>query len=112
MSAQLTYVIKFVADMGTSVAFYRDTVGLPLKFQSPEWSEFATGTTTLALHIASPKNPAGTAHLGIGVEDLARFHQDLLAKGIEFPRPPKKEHGQTIATFLDPDNAECSVSGK
>jgi lactoylglutathione lyase len=50
---QLKYVIKFVADMEKAVKFYRDTLGLPLKSQSPGWSEFVTGETTLALHPAS-----------------------------------------------------------
>ena len=56
---QLRYAIKFVADMDKAVKFYRDVVGLTLKFESPGWSEFSTGETTLALHPASEKNPAG-----------------------------------------------------
>jgi catechol 2,3-dioxygenase-like lactoylglutathione lyase family enzyme len=39
-----------VSNMDRSVEFYRDKLGIPLKFQSPEWTEFATGATTLALH--------------------------------------------------------------
>jgi catechol 2,3-dioxygenase-like lactoylglutathione lyase family enzyme len=37
------YAIKFVADMEKAVKFYRDVVGLQLKFESPGWSEFVTG---------------------------------------------------------------------
>ncbi len=44
---KLGYVIKFVADMNRAVKFYRDVLGLPLKFESPGWSEFVTGETTL-----------------------------------------------------------------
>ena len=44
------YIIVYVSDMQRSVAFYRDVLGLPLKFSSPGWTEFITGTTTLALH--------------------------------------------------------------
>ena len=32
---QLRYFIKFVADMGKAVKFYRDVLGLQLKFESP-----------------------------------------------------------------------------
>lgn len=53
---QFRYVIKFVTDMNKAVKFYRDTLGLQLRFESPGWSEFATGETTLALHPASDKN--------------------------------------------------------
>jgi catechol 2,3-dioxygenase-like lactoylglutathione lyase family enzyme len=64
MLPKLTYAIKFVADMDRAVRFHRDTLGLPLKFQSPGWSEFATGDTTLALHPASEKNPARQSGVG------------------------------------------------
>jgi catechol 2,3-dioxygenase-like lactoylglutathione lyase family enzyme len=56
---QLRYVIKFVADMDKAVKFYRDVLGLKLKFESPDWSEFVTGETTLALHPASPSGVGG-----------------------------------------------------
>ena len=39
---KLRYVIKFVADMNKAVRFYRDVLGLQLKFESPGWSEFVT----------------------------------------------------------------------
>jgi len=50
---QFRYLIKFVADMDKAVKFYRDVLGLQVKFESPGWSEFGTGKTTLALHPAS-----------------------------------------------------------
>ena len=46
------YVIVFVSDMDRSVAFYRDVLGFPVKHQSHKWTEFGTGETTLALHLA------------------------------------------------------------
>ena len=71
--AQLRYVIKFVYDMDKAVRFYRDALGLKLKFESPGWSEFSTGETTLALHPASDKNPAGKIELGFSVADVEAF---------------------------------------
>jgi hypothetical protein len=70
---QLRYVIKFVADMDKGVKFHRDVHGLELKFESPGWSEFSTGETTLALHPASEKNPAGKGELGFTVADVEAF---------------------------------------
>ncbi|MGA8149373.1 MAG: VOC family protein [Terriglobales bacterium] len=70
---QPRYVIKFVADMGRAVKFHRDVLGLRLKFESPGWSEFVTGETTLALHPASEKNPAGKVELGFTVADVKAF---------------------------------------
>jgi catechol 2,3-dioxygenase-like lactoylglutathione lyase family enzyme len=76
---KLNYVIKFVSDMSRAVRFYRDVLGLPLKFESPGWTEFTTGETTLALHPASDKNPAGTLQLGFGVTDIQAFTTKWLA---------------------------------
>ena len=50
MFKQIDYTMVVVSDMQRSVEFYRDKLGIPLKFQSPDWTEFQTGTTTLALH--------------------------------------------------------------
>src|ERR1700745_3873211 len=96
------YVIEFVADMARAVAFYRDTLGLPLKFQSPGWSEFATGETTLGLHPASEKNPAGKLEMGFNVFDLNQFHAEMTSKGVQFSMAPaKQDFGGMLAQFVD-----------
>src|SRR5215831_5314411 len=67
-----------VSDMDRSVRFYRDVLGLKLKFQSPDWSEFDLGPNTLALHGGGTPAPppsgkeqlAGRASIGFNVEDL------------------------------------------
>ena len=100
-ATQLRYVIKFVADMDKGLKFYRDVVGLTLKFESPGWSEFVTGETTLALHPASDKNPAGKVELGFTVADVEAFYRDMSAKGVMFSMPPKKQDfGGVLAQFV------------
>jgi catechol 2,3-dioxygenase-like lactoylglutathione lyase family enzyme len=111
MQARLTYVIKFVADMDKAVRFHRDKLGLKLRFQSPEWSEFQTGDVGLALHAASAKDPAGSVRLGYGVEDLTAVYAAREAEEITFLSQPKPLHGQMLAAFLDSEGAECSISG-
>lgn len=103
-------VVLTVPDFDEAVAFYRDTLGLEPKFQSPFWSEFDTGETTLALHPASDDNPAGSVQLGLGSEDLARFYERRDQLGIEFTQPPTDMHGTEIARFRDVDGAEVSIS--
>ena len=111
MAAKLTHVIEFVADMERAVTFYRDVIGLPLKFQSPGWSEFATGDTTLALHHASEKNPAGKIEIGFSVGDIQQFHAELSGKGVAFPMAPKKQDfGGTLTQFVDSEGANVTVS--
>jgi predicted enzyme related to lactoylglutathione lyase len=108
---QLSYAIKYVADMDKAVAFHRDVLGLTLKFASPFWSEFDTGATTLALHAASDEHPAGNVQLGFAADDLAAFYAAREANGVTFTQEPAPMHGQTIARFLDSEGAETSVSG-
>ena len=108
---QLTYAIKYVGDMGRAVAFHRDVLGLPLKFESPEWSEFATGETTLALHSATPEKTAGSVELAFAAEDLAGFYARRDELGVEFSKPPTEMHGMHIAQLRDSEGAETSVSG-
>ena len=111
MPAKLAHVIEFVADMDRTVRFYRDTIGLPLKFQSSGWSEFATGETTLTLHPASDRNPAGKVELGFHVPDLQQRHTEMTTKGVQFPTPPQKQdYGGMLAQFVDSEGSHVSVS--
>ena len=112
MVAKLGYVIEFVEDMNRAVTFYRDVVGLYVKFESPGWTEFSTGETTLALHPASEKNPGGSVELGFKVPDVQQFHAEMTAKGVAFPIEPKKqEYGDMLARFKDSEGALITVSG-
>ena len=90
MNTRLVYVIKFVADMERAVAFHRDALGLTLSFQSPFWSEFATGDTTLALHPASAANPAGAVQIGYRTDDLTGLYDRRAETGVKFTAPPKR----------------------
>ena len=40
MFKQIDYTMVVVSDMQRSVEFYRDKLGIPLKFQTPDWTEF------------------------------------------------------------------------
>ena len=110
MVTQLSYAIKYVGDMSTAVRFYQERLGLKLRFQSRGWSEFETGSTTLALHAASPDHPAGSCGLGFRVGDIDAFYAQN-SPDVKFTSPPMDVHGQRIARFRDADGAECSVGG-
>jgi uncharacterized glyoxalase superfamily protein PhnB len=88
-------------------------IRVQLRFESPGWSEFATGETTLALHPASDKNPAGKVEFGFNVADVEAFYQDMSAKGVLFSIPPRKQDfGGLLAQFVDSEGAHCSVAAK
>ena len=115
MFKNLDYTMVVVSDMDKSVAFYRDTLGIPLKFQSPDWTEFQTGSTTLALHgggiaptqppVGDPTKQAGSCSIGFNVEDVDKTYEELKAKGIRFVMPPAQRQGEGIklAVCTDPD---------
>ncbi len=116
---KIDYTIVFVSDMRRSVEFYRDVLGLPLKFESPGWTEFATDSTTLALHSgakpaehpAGDHMPAGSCHPGFQVEDIEAFHRTMVAKGVRCIRPPKmQDFGAKLAVYADPDGLPISIS--
>lgn len=109
---KLTYVIKYISDMEQAVKFYKDQLGFALRFQSPEWTEFESGETTLALHLASQDKPAGTSQLGFGVPDIDKFYEEKKDNGVEFTSAPTETFGSRIARFKDSEGIECSVSGK
>jgi lactoylglutathione lyase len=109
---KLTYVIKYVEDMDRAIKFYTNQLGFAVRFQSPGWTEFETGETTLALHLASAENPAGVSRLGFGVSDIDRFYAEKKESGVEFTSEPTETFGIRIARFKDSEGTECSVSGK
>lgn len=111
MQAVFTHAIKFVDDMDRAVAFYRDTIGLPLRYASPFWSEFDTGAVTFALHPASERNPAGSTQVGFTTPGLEEVYASREAAGLTFSAPPVDEHGTLLSRILDCDGAEIGLSG-
>ena len=122
MFTKLDYAMVVVSDMARSVTFYRDTLGIPMKFESPDWTEFNTGTTTLALHgggvpqqrSGSPNGgkAAGSCSIGFNVEDLDKTYEELQAKGVRFVMPPTEQPGEGIklAVAIDPDGLTISFA--
>ncbi len=124
---RLNYAIVFVSDMKRSVAFYRDVLGLPLKFESPHWTEFANQGSAIALHLADADAPAGspranargTCQLGFhlvtsdaeGGENLDEAHRRLQAQGVKCVMPPRtEEFGIRQAVYADPDGLQFTLA--
>jgi lactoylglutathione lyase len=120
MFKQIDYTMVIVSDMQRSVEFYRDKLGLPLKFQSPDWTEFLTGATTLALHgggviqenRTDQSKYAGTCSIGFNVDDVEQTYAALKGKGVNFVMPPTQREGEGIklAVCVDPDGLPISFA--
>ena len=115
---RVNYVIIFVSEMKRAVSFYREWRHLPLKFESPGWSEFATDGATLALHaseaggaggVHATPSPAGRCRPGLSVPDLDAFHRRMVERKVTCLQEPKDVFGARIAQYADPDGLVISV---
>ncbi len=115
---RVNYVIVFVSDMNRAVAFYRDVLELPLRFESPGWTEFATEGATLALHAsegpgskmdASEPALAGRCRPGLSVPDLDAFHKRMAERNVPCVQTPQTFFGSRVAQYSDPDGLVISV---
>jgi catechol 2,3-dioxygenase-like lactoylglutathione lyase family enzyme len=115
---RINCAMVFVSDMKRAVAFYRDILGLPLRFESPHWTEFTTDGATLALHAAEGASPqssgaheahAGLCRPGFQVPELNAFHERMLAHAVRCVQEPKDLFGSRVAQYADPDGLIFSV---
>ena len=115
---KVSHAIVFVGDMKRSIEFYRDAIGLTLRFESSHWTEFETVGATLALHLsestgdrgsAAKSEAPGSCRPGFSVPDLQQFHRHVISKGVQCLQEPKDVFGAQVAMYLDPDGLAISV---
>lgn len=96
-----------VDDMARAVAFYRDTLGLTVGFESPHWTEIAVGDAVIALHSrlggSGACGEAGKGwYLGVLTADVEALRDRVVGAGGTdhgFHDVP----GGIVLTFTDPD---------
>jgi lactoylglutathione lyase len=108
----LGYVIIYVSDLDRSVAFYRDTIGLSLKFIDAGYAEFETGGIRLALYESrraewltgvSPA-PGPAAEIVFVVDDVDATAEQLAAAGVALlAQPTDRPWGHRTLHLADPD---------
>jgi predicted enzyme related to lactoylglutathione lyase len=116
---KLSYAIVFVTDMKRGVSFYQDTLGIPLRFATDEWTEFELQGMSLALHHADrmPKNldQAPVTELCFDAADVRTTREQLHASGVEISALHSVcEMGPNVgvtASFRDPDGNHLSIFG-
>ena len=115
---RINFAIVFVSDMTRSVEFYRDVLGLSLKYETPHWTEFSTEGATLALHASTESDAEekrhehgvpGQCRPGLSVQDLDEFHAEMVRNDVLCIQEPTVRFGSRIAQYGDPDGLVISV---
>jgi len=116
---RVSYAIVFVSEMARSVAFYRDVVGFPLRFESPMWTELGGDGAVVALHLSGEPGSAGESgeeisagrcRPGFEVPDLDAFHVRMTEHGVPCVEEPREVFGARLAQYADPDGLVFSVA--
>jgi lactoylglutathione lyase len=107
-------VILLVSNMEQSIKFYRDTLKLPIKSQSDDWTEFFSSGTVIALHPVKRKakvhmDSSGTL-VGFMVIDFDLTINKLKERNVKFFKEPKEEPFGKHAIIEDPDGHLISIA--
>ena len=113
---RLGYVVRFVAELEPTVAFYRDVLGQTLSKRTEHWAQFDCGSLRLGLYDRSTMAeqlgvapdqlgaPPGALELAFEVADCDAAHAAALAAGArEFSPPQDRPWGERTAYVFDPE---------
>jgi catechol 2,3-dioxygenase-like lactoylglutathione lyase family enzyme len=105
------------ADPVALVAFYRDTLGLPVLFEASGMTFFQSGATRLMIGAAQPgQQVGGDAVIYFEPRDWSAAEAALEAKGIAFLHPSQvlqRAEGRELAlrAFKDPEGHTLALLG-
>jgi catechol 2,3-dioxygenase-like lactoylglutathione lyase family enzyme len=114
----IDFIVYEVSDVGKSVAFYRDILGLDFQYFNDEadWSEFLVGETTIALcgpgaaKWGAPRKTTpptvdfkGEAAIALAVDDIKTAVAELREKEVSFAVDIKDSGVCYFAVLTDPD---------
>ncbi len=105
------------ADPGALVAFYRDTLGFPVLFETNGMTFFQSGATRLMIGAAQPgQQVGGDAILYFEPRDWSSAESALEAKGIAFLHPAQKLQEAPgrelmLRAFKDPEGHTLAIMG-
>jgi lactoylglutathione lyase len=113
---RLGYAIVFASDLARSIAFYRDMLGLPLRFATDTYAEFSTEGAKFALYaraalpqllgVAAPPGEAAwpQGEVAFFCDDVDAEHERLRRAGVRVLAPPTdRPWGERTLHVADPD---------
>jgi lactoylglutathione lyase len=105
MEKKISVVLIGVMDMDRAVRFYRDLLGLPLKFQTDEYTEFATHGAVLALEKRNEVIATGPAFT-FPTTDIRQDHEQLQKAEVRFW---KELHEESYGWVMMPQDSEGNI---
>jgi predicted enzyme related to lactoylglutathione lyase len=115
-AGSLFQIILYVSDMAGEVHFYRDVIGLNIRYpqgisdySQQMWVELDAGGCTLALHGGSKKPPTNDHEIIFKVDNLEQARTEILNAGIEIADIRLLEDGEPIAEGIDPDGHRFAI---
>jgi lactoylglutathione lyase len=113
---RLAYAILFVSDLGRSIAFYRDVLGLPFRFATESYAEFATDGAKFSLfarahlpELLGRTAPPGEApwpqgEVAFFCDNVDAEHERLRHAGVRIlASPTDRPWGERTLHVADPD---------
>ncbi len=118
MKQSIVHIALVVKDYDEAIAFYTEKLNFDLiedtyqPEQDKRWVVVAppnaVGTTLLLAKASKPEQhpfignqSGGRVFLFLATDDFWRDYHEMVAKGIEFVRPPKEADYGTVAVFKD-----------
>ena len=112
---QIGIVMLGVGNLDRSIEFYRDQLGLALKYQIPGFAFLDAGGVTLCLSEPLAKassQTVGATEIVFSVEHVRAAHTALQNNRISFVNEPRNVTGSSwAANFMDLDGHRLSIFG-
>jgi predicted enzyme related to lactoylglutathione lyase len=105
MEKKISVVLIGVTDMGRAVRFYRDVLRLPLKFQTEQYTEFATRGAVLALEKRQEVAANGPAFT-FPTADIREDGEHLAKSGVKFWKELREE---SYGWLMMPQDSEGNI---
>ena len=113
--SKLGYIMLGVKSVAASLPFYRDTLGLAVRFAVEDLVFLDGGGVTIVLRGRADLGPPGDVmrtEFVFEVEDIDAAHRSLKGRGVSFVHDPRLvTPDRWAADFRDPDGHVLSIYG-
>jgi predicted enzyme related to lactoylglutathione lyase len=114
---EIMEVILYVEDMESQVSFYRDKLGLKVKFPTETtsfseeiWVELDSGPSTLALHAGGKRRfGADAPKIVFRVGDILADRQELTDQEVQMGEIRSAAPGVWVSDGIDPEGNKFSI---